>query len=358
MSTSSTTDTKAGGTGRGTGLGAIRKGGKAKLIVVLVLGVAVFIAAQTGIIGYGWAQLKSTVFPSDEALLEYIPRDAGPVAIIDPHQLDQAALGEEQSAARAYIKRVRDDVKKATDIDLAFDIDKLVVSQGVVVARGRFSQKALEERLIENRYVVSEHHGVRYLVRQGDDAIAVIGSVLLYGGEEGVRAAIDAEAGDLSLGDDEPTKRRLSQLGWDRAVLATVRVTDDKPSLRAILTGSTGPRAITLGIATKQGKLEIDAVVEAASSSAAEELAKLLEERRVAATPESLTPTLGDEAAQVLAEVAKTATIKAEPVTSSVRIHMTMDTATQDKLAKAVQRLIASDLTKALRLYQLLAPTP
>lgn len=349
------TAASAGGTTAG---GVKKKGGMAKWIVLLVLGLAVFIAVQTGVAGYGWAHLKAAVYPSDTGLLEYIPAEEAAVVILDPHQIDQASLGDEQSSARVALKRVRDDIDKAAGIDVALDLDKLVLSPSVAVARGRFSRTNLEERLIASRYVAVEHRGIRILVRQGEDAIAVDGSVLLYGSEAGIRAAIDAEADDKSLGDDEATMRRLKQMGWDRAVLVTVRVTDDRPSLRAILTGSTGPRAVTVGIATKPGKLEIDANIEAASASAADELAKLIEEKR--AQPAALQGVLGEEASQVLADVAKSATVKADPAASLVRIHIGLDPATQERIAKVANKALSAqgaEIYKALRLYQLLTPS-
>lgn len=224
--------TEASAGGGGTTPGRAKKGGNAKWIVLLVLGLATFLGIQTGIAGYGWAHFKSSVFPSDAGLLEYIPLEDAAVVILDPHQIDEASLGDEQSTARVALKRVRDDIAKAAGIDVAMDLDKLAVSPSIVVARGRFSQSSIEERLIASRYVAVDHRGVRILVRQGEDAIAIDGSFLLYGGEAGIRAAIDAEADDKSMGDDEATTRRFKQMGWDRAILATVRVTDDKPSLR------------------------------------------------------------------------------------------------------------------------------
>lgn len=324
-----------------------------------MIGLAAFVAVQTGIAGYGWAHFKAAAFPSDAGLLEYIPVEDAAVVILDPHQLDEASLGDEQGTARVALKRVRDDIQKAAGIDVALDLDKLVLSPNVAVAKGRWNQSQIEERLVASRYVAVEHRGVRILVRQGEDAIAVDGSVLLYGGEAGIRAALDAEAEDKSLGDDDATMGRLKQLGWDRAVLATIRVTDDKPSLRAILTGSTGPRAITLGVATKPGKLEIDAVIEAASASAAEELAKLIEEKR--AQPAAIQGFVGSEAAQVLVDIAKSATVKADPAASAVRIHIGLDPATQEKIAKVISNAFSSaegaEFYKALRLYQLLIPS-
>lgn len=342
----------------GTGAGKAKKGGRGKLIALVGIALVVFIGVQTGLAGYGWAHLKSALFPSDAGLLEYIPESEAALVVIDPHQIDQGSLGDEQSSARVALKRVRDDVKRVAGIDLAFDVDKLILSPTVSVARGRFSQDKLEKHLAESRYVVSEHRGVRVLVREGEDAIAVTGGVLLYGSAEGIRAAIDAEADDKSLAEDEQSVRRLKQMGWDRAVLGLVRVSDDKPSLRAILTGSTGPRAGTVGVATRPGKLDIDVIIEAASATAADELAKLLEEKRT--QPNELQALVGSEAAQVFADLAKLTIIQADPAASAVRIHLSLDPAMQQRIAgvatKALSSAQASEAYKALRLFQLLTP--
>ncbi len=50
-------------------------------------------------------------------------------------------------------------MKGATGIDLAFDVDKLLLSPSLAVAHGRFDQKKLAERLTEHRYVLAEHKG-------------------------------------------------------------------------------------------------------------------------------------------------------------------------------------------------------
>ena len=152
-----------------------------------------------------------------------------------------------------------------------------------MVARGRFDGKKLADKLIESHYALAEHKGETYLVRAGEDAIAAIGgSVLLYGDEAGVKAAIDAQKDGTSLQKNEQVTARLSQMGWNHPLLVTVRITDDKPSVREVLTGATGPRAVTVGVSTLAG-LDLDAVVETPSPSAGAELAKLLDEKRQAA---------------------------------------------------------------------------
>ncbi len=194
-------------------------------------------------------------------------------------------------------------------------------------------------------------------MRPGEDAIAVIdGSVLLYGDEASIKAAIDAHQGDTSLEKSAEVKARLSQVGWNHPVLATVRMTDDKPSLRAILSGATGPRAVTVGVSTLAG-LDASTVVESASPSAAGELTKLLDEKRKDAA--SLTPVVGPEATPVLADIAKKATLTTDPQSSLVKIHVHVDPAQLDTLVKnAKAALPLAEMYKTMRLLVQLPRSP
>lgn len=337
----------------GTFAGQKKGRGKAKWMALGVLGLAFYVALEAGYVGFGWAHLMAGVFPRDQALLSWVPGDTGTIAILDPHQIDTKALGGEESAPRTALMRTRDDVKKATGIDLAFDADKLVLTPALVVARGRFDVKKLTERLAEHRYVAAEHKGVGYLVRPGEDAIGVVdGQVLLYGDEAGIKAAIEGKQGGTSLEKNEALLDRLKNMGWDRALVVSVRVTDDKPSVRAILAGSTGPRAVTVGVSTKGG-LDVDAIVDSTSPGAADELRKLLEEKRAAA--DTITQVGGPELGPLLADVAKKATITAAE--SAVKIHAHLEPAQLDAIAKSVGRSpLLTEYYKTLRLYQLLAP--
>jgi len=332
------------------------KTGKAKVIVVAVLALAAFVAVKTGWMGFGWAQLKSKTFPRDEALLAWVPPDTQAVAIVDPHQLDLKALGAEQGTARAALERVRKDIKSATNIDLVFDVDKLVMTPNLVIARGRFDGEKLASKLAEYRYVKGEHNSQRYLARAGEDAIAVIDDeILLYGDEPSIKAAIDARSGD-SLEKNEKFTQRLSLMGWDRPLLVTVQLSDDRPSLRSMLTGATGPRAVTVGVRTERG-LDVKADIEAASPTAADELAKLLEEKRVGAA-EYFGGTLGAELSPPLAEVAKGATIKTAPPTNLVKIQAHVSQETLDRSITAAGKSTSlGEFYKTLRLFQLLAPS-
>jgi hypothetical protein len=330
--------------------------GSGKWKALGVMAVLGFLAVETGWAGFAWAHLRARVYPADTALLGWVPADTGGVAILDPHQLELKALGGEGSTSRTALERTRDDVKRATGIDLAFDVDKLVFTPSLVVGRGRFDQKKLVEKLEPHHYSLVEHHGEVYLLRPGEDAIAVIdGSVLLYGDEPSVKAAIDAHKEGTSLEKNDQVTARLSQAGWNHPLLVTVRITDDKPSLKAILTGATGPRAVTVGVSTPLGGLDVDAIVESASPSAAAELAKLLDEKRKAAeTPWSA---LGPEASPIVADIAKKATITADPQTSGVKTHVHVDPAQLETLAKNAKSAVpVAEWYKTVRLFQLLAP--
>jgi hypothetical protein len=328
-------------------------GGWGKWKALGVLGVATFLAVETGWAGFGWAKLRSAVYPNDTALLGWVPGDTTVVAVVDPHQLGQGALGGEGSTARSAIDRTRNDVKRVTGIDLAFDVDKLVVTPSLVVARGRFDGKKLADKLVESHYTLAEHKGETYLVRAGEDALAAIGgSILLYGDEASVKAAIDAQKDDTSLEKNDPVKARLAQVGWNHPLLVTVRITDEKPSVRALLTGATGPRAVTVGVTTLSG-LDLDAIVETPSPSAGAELAKLLDEKRKDAG--SLAPSAGAEVTPILSDVAKKATVAADPQTGAVKAHAHLDDKQLDTLVKnARSALPFAEMYKNFRLFQLL----
>ena len=333
-----------------------KRGGGRKWVVLGALALGTVVAVEAGWAGYGAARLRSAVFPRDESLLSWLPGDTGGLVIVDPHQLKLEALGTDGSTARTEIRRRIDDIKKITGIDLAFDVDKLALSGSLAVARGRFDAKKLRERLTENRYTTAEHEGYTYLVRAGEDALAVVDdSILLYGDESSVKAGLAAHAKGTSLEKNDPTTARLRRIGWDRALLATVRIADDRPSVREVLSGSSGPRAVSVAVRT-QGGLDIDAEVEAAAPSAADELAKLLDEKRK--SDAAIAPLVGADTAKVLADIAQKATVTADTTAGVVKIHVHLDQAQVDTLAKqAKANLPVGEMYKTLRLYQLLAPS-
>ncbi|WP_437873170.1 hypothetical protein [Sorangium sp. So ce363] len=338
--------------------GATKKRGKAKYIVLVGFVLIIVLAQQTGLLGFGVAHLRAATFPRDESLLEYVQGNVPGVVIVDPHQIDLQALGAEGSAVRLHIERTRDDIKKATGIDLGFDVDKLVVAPSLVVARGRFNEQKLAERLATHSYVQAEYKSVKYLLRAGEDAIAVRdGSILLYGAEPEIRASIDAEEAGTSLASRDEATSRLAHIGWDRPLLGVALLSESKPSLRAILTGSTGPRAVTVGVSTKGG-LSATVAIDAASADAAEELRKLLEEKR--ANVDALKALVGPEPGAALAEIAKRATLAVEPGAGRLTVQVEVRPEEIELLAKAGHAAAGSlgDMYKNVRLLQLLAPGP
>ena len=339
MAATTGTTTKRRGRGKWIGLGVLVLGG--------------FIAVEGGFAGYGWAQLRSSLFPRDEALLGYLPPTTKGVAIVDPHQIDLKVLGT--GATRSYLDRVRKDVKDASGIDLGFDVDKMVVSSSLVVAKGRFDASKLESKLAKHHYGAAEYKGYKYLVHPGDDAIAVLdSSVLLYGDEAGIKGAIDARASGESFEKNEQAMASLKRVGWNHPFLVTYQVTDQAPSLRRILAGSGGPKAVTAGIDTKAG-LDVDTVVESAGGGSAQELQKLLEEKR--SNADALKGFVGPELAEVLVDVSKKAVIASNDQEGTVRVKLHLDDAQVETLAKgASQSAPLGEIYKSLRLYQLLVP--
>ncbi|AUX23030.1 hypothetical protein SOCEGT47_035480 [Sorangium cellulosum] len=338
------------------GAGATKKRGKARYLVLLGFAIALFLAAQTGLLGFGLARLRAAAFPKDESLLEHVHGSAQGVLIVDPHQIELKSLGAEGGAVRQHIERTREDIKKATGVDLGFDVDKLILSPSLVVARGRFDEQKLAARLAELSYVQAEYKGTKYLLRAGEDAIAVRdGSILLYGAEPEIRASIDAEAAGTSLASRDEVTSRLAHVGWDHPILGVALLADSKPSLRAILTGSTGPRAVTFGVST-EGGLSATVAIDAASVDAAEELRKLLEEKR--ADLEGLKALVGPEAGVALGEIAKRAKLTVEQGAGRLSIQADVRPEELDALAKAGERASGSlgAMYKNVRLLQLLAP--
>src|ERR1019366_8596516 len=128
-------------------------------VFLLGLGIAAFLAVKTGWAGFGWADLKSRLYPGNDGLLAWIPGDAQAVAIVDPHQIHPKALGSDKGAARVWLERVRSDVKNAAGVDLAFDVDKLAITPSLVVMSGRFDGEKLAAKLADYKYARAEHGG-------------------------------------------------------------------------------------------------------------------------------------------------------------------------------------------------------
>jgi hypothetical protein len=332
-----------------------RRAKKSGLVFLLLLSVAVFVAVETGWAGFGWAQLRSMVYPRNDALLEWVPADTQAVAIVDPHQIRLKALGGEQSVARTWLERVRADVKKAAGVDLVFDVDKVVLTPGLVVMSGRFDGEKLAAKLTEYRYTKADHGDRSYLVRTGEDAVMAVGNdILVYGDDDTIKASIDAKAG-TSLANNQPVVERLAQTGWNHPLLATIQLGGDRPSLRSMITGSTGPRAVSFSVRGNNG-VDVQSSVETATPSAGAELAKLLEEKR-ASVPD-LQALAGPDLGTQLATVAHDATIKPDPVTGQVAIGAHVSSQTLDAVIHAAQQSAPlAETYKTFRLVQLLAPS-
>jgi hypothetical protein len=328
--------------------------GLGKWLVLLLLGLLSFGAVKMGWAGYGWAQLKSRILPRDEAILEWVPFETRAIAVIDPHLFDLRALGSAQGLVRTRVERMRNDIKKATGVDLAFDVDKLVLTRDLVVMRGRFYGDKLADKLADYKYVRADYGGQTYLVRTGEDAVLVVDDFLLYGDEASIKAAVDAK-GSGSRSKNEKLTERLSKIGWGQPLLVSVQSSGERPSLRSILTGTTGSRALTVGARGAAG-LEVRGAIEAEPPSAAGELAKLLEEKRAGAA-ELLAATTGPELGGLLADVAKQATIQADTTVGQVNFQVHVSPESLAALLSAAERsLPLLESYKTARLFQLLVP--
>lgn len=330
-----------------------------KWILLGLLLLVLAIGWVSGLLGLGLAMVRSAVFPSDKALVAYIPLDSAGVLVVDPHQLALGSIGAEGGKLRQLVDGRRVDIERATGIDLALDVDKVALAPGLLVARGRFDGKALAARLAERRYLPSEHGAALVLERAGEDALAVVdGEVLVYGDGPKVLAALDAAAEGHGLDSAPSVMERLDAIGWDHPLIGTLSFGEGGASLHDILTGATGPRAFTLGVGVRGG-VDIDVLVEAASVSAAGELAKLLDARRQDVELLQKIP-VEDAVAKALLDLAKEATITQAPERPDVRIHVHVPPETVELLGDAAGRFAGKldGAWNALRLYQLLVPAP
>jgi hypothetical protein len=327
------------------------------LVALLLAGV---VGLKSGWMGYGWAHVRSSLFPRDESLLEWVPADAMAVVIFDPHQMPFKSLPT-SNVVRADFDRTRNDVKKLTGVDLAFDVDKAVVTPNLVIMRGRFDAASIADKLAEYRYVKADYAGRSYVVRSGEDAVMVAGDELLfYGDETAIRAAIDAKAG-VAVVKNERVTARLARMGWNEPLVGTVQLGDDRPSVRAVLMGARGPRAVTFGIKPVPGVgggFDVRVSVEASSARAAEDLASDLEARR-AAGADALKPYTGTDLAVLVAQAASAATVKADTTAGVVDMSTRVSGDSLDAMVRAAEKSEFLQATyKTIRLYQLFVPAP
>ncbi len=254
------------------------------------------------------------MYPRNDALLEWIPADTQAVAIVDPHQIRLKALGSETSVARQWRSGTGSaaDVKKAAGVDLVFDVDKVAMTQGLVVMSGRFDgDKLAVAKLAEYQYTKAEHADHTYLVRAGEDAVMAVGDdTLVYGDEEAIKKRRSTPRAAVAR--EEP---RWCSTVWRRSngtIPCSGRCSSAATgrAFSSMITGSTGPRAVSIGVRGDHG-IDVFGSIEAASPSAGAELAKLLDEKRKSVT--DLQAMTGPELGGQLATVARDATIRADP---------------------------------------------
>ena len=287
-------------------------------------------------------------------------RHADRLVIIDTHLLDQKALGAEGSLVRTTLGTTRDDVKKATGIDLAFDVDKLLLSPSLAVARGRFDAKKLADRLADHRYTAAEHKGVGYLVRAGEDAIAVIdGSVLLYGDAQGIEAAIDAHEAGSSLEKNDQLTSRLRRVGWDhpggRDRAHDRRQAEPAPDPGGRERAAGGERGADDPRGARRGRGRRVGLGGQRGGAAQAAGGEARERRRDRAHASGL------ELAPILVGAAKRRRPSwsdgASGASGGVNVHLHLDPAEVDTLVKAARNSKPlAETYKAMRLFQLLVP--
>jgi hypothetical protein len=337
------------------GVGGKRRS-RAKWVALVLLGGVAFLAVKAGWAAFAWARIKSATVPRDDALLAWIPADTTVVAVVDPHQMSSKVLGAPRGLVRASIERLCSDIQKATGVDLAFDVDKVALTPSLIVMRGRFDGDRITQKLAEYGYVRSDYQGRHTVVRAGEDALFVSDDeVIVYGDEPAIKASADAHGG-ISLANNDQVVARLAQIGWNHAVIGTVRLGADRPSLRAMIAGTSGPHAVTFGARAAKG-IQVEASVEAGSANASEDLGRLLEEKRMNAA-DALRNWGPDLAAQI-AQVARTAAVRVDAPSASVRLSATLSPDSIDALYKAASASpMVAETFKGYRLAQLLAPNP
>jgi hypothetical protein len=333
-----------------------KKRGHARWVALLLFCGLIFLAVKTGWAGFGWAHIKSLTIPRDDALLSWVPSDSQAVAIVDPHQVSPISLGPTQGLLRSSFERLRGDIQKATGVDLAFDVDKMAVTPGLAVMRGRFDGDRIAQKLSDFGYVKAEYEGHHYLVRAGEDALLIADDgVAIYGDEGAVKASVDAHGGQ-SLAHNEPVLARLAQIGWNHPLIGTVRLGADKPSLRSMITGASGPHSVTFAMRAVKG-IEFEASVEVGSPTAAQELGKLLDDKRAGAV--ELLHTLGIDSPVNVADIVRATSVRVDAPSASVRISGNIPPESLDAFIRAARSSpVLIETYKAYRLYQLLMPTP
>jgi hypothetical protein len=317
--------------------------------------VAAIIAGQLGWLGWGLGHLRAQVYPTDTALLGYLPEATTALAIVNPHLADKKSLGGERSPLFSQVERIRKDLLQVTGIDLVIDVDKLVISPGLIVARGRFNAAKIAQKLAEAHYSTLDYKGARILIKAGEDALSVVDDgVLAYGSEAAIRGALEAHEAGKTLEKRESMVERLGRLGWSHPLVATVQLTDEKPSIKAAVSGNTGPRAYSLVLDARAG-VDLLAVVESSSPSTAEETRKLVEEARQRGLPVIAQSTRGDSGKR-LVNLVQSAKLTTDPASGDLRIVSHLNQPDIDACVDLATQSPVGDLAKGARLMQLLSP--
>ena len=122
-----------------------------------------------------------------------------------------------------------------------------------------------------------------------------------------------------------------------------------------MITGSTGPHAVSFGVRAAQG-IDANVTVDTGSSSDADELSRLLDEKR-ASFAQSVQRTTGPELASLVAKVAHDATVRSDAAAGQVDIAVHVPADTLAALIQSAEKsLPLAEAYKALRLYQLIVP--
>ncbi|HEU4407588.1 MAG TPA: hypothetical protein VFS43_20145 [Polyangiaceae bacterium] len=323
--------------------------------MLVAVGGALYAARSSGYLGFGLAHLWAQIMPRDEAILSYLPLDERAFLLVSPHHLEPRAF-DPQGRPPAPLERLRADVRQVAGVDLALDVDRLALSPGLAVARGRFDRSGLGQRLARAGYRQDEYRGVPRWVKADEDAVALDDGTLLYGGEGALKAALDAHLDEgRSLASRPDIVARLDRAGWSHAFVAYVDGSQTT-SLRAALLGSTGPRGLVAALDTTQAGVELHGLVEAPSPEATDELFSLLESKRRGL--ERAAAGLGGASGPLLEKAVAAAVLRKGGEPASVEAHARLGAAEVATLLReasgATERL--REAYQALRLVQLLSP--
>jgi hypothetical protein len=254
---------------------------KSLWVSVLVLILVGSAAYQTGYLGLGTAKLRSMVFPRDEALLDYVPSSTRTMVIVDIRALDTNLFQSKRNTLKSKLDIRRKAIKETTDIDMFFDVDKVVWADSVVVARGRFHPSKIVAAMKEHSYESHEIAGVTVMEQWEQDSLAIVdSSTILYGSHQSVERALLAHKEHHTMQKSEKNTQRLRDVGWSYPILVTYG-NNRAPSIGNILQGQTSSMAVTFGIKSDAKKgLNIDGIVDASSEEQAKALMASFEEQK------------------------------------------------------------------------------